>query len=477
LGFVTCAPESLCDALERVARETCSALGGAADETNASAGQSSSSSSRTDASIADAANAVRAAVLRGRDALLALDGDAGGGTVPRRDDGPDDATVRSYGTRAERFSVLGAEASAAPPPPAALARKVRETRELFPEHGEGFLAAALEAFGNDVGETASRLLEGDLPPALAAMDVGADWAAYWAEKNPAPASGDGGGKRRGHDTGTNDAFGTNTNTSVWTNGVSGGVSFARRISEETAAYHKNGDVAYMTRRQKSAYGFENGYDASEAKRHILDLAYDDEYDDSFDELNELAGAVADAGGDAAERRSFGVFGGGVSGGRAGAPGAPGAPGETKKTFWIENGRVYHAARPGATAVSASSVEEASALAAREAAVAGAQVHGLGAGGNRAAFGAAGARPASSLVSHATGGGRGGRGAPPSDLTRPDPRPLPGSSAGPNRRGAGAPAGTRAHKNEHKASLGNHNRKKAAAKKMSKGFGPAPTGGE
>ena len=130
----------------------------------------------------------------------------------------------------------------------------------------------------------------------------------------------------------------------------------------------------MTRRQKSAYGFENGYDASEAKRHILDLAYDDEYDDSFDELNELAGAVADAGDDAAERRPFGVFGGGVFGGRAGG----GAPGETKKTFWIENGRVYHAARPGATAVTASSVEEASALAAREAATVGAQLLGLGA---------------------------------------------------------------------------------------------------
>ena len=481
LGFVTCAPESLCDALERVARETCGALGGAAGLGDASAG-SSSSSSRIEPSIADAANAVRAAVLRGRDALLALDGDEGGGTS--RDAGPD-ANVRAYGTvaHAEQFSI---DASAAPPPPAALARKVREVRELFPEHGEGFLAAALEAFGNDVSETASRLFEGDLPPALAAMDVGADWAAYWAEKNPVP--GDGG--KRDVDSNTNDATMGDTrrmddgsfatDSSVWRNGVSDeSVSFARRVDVKTetrgdAAYHKNGDVAYMTRRQKSAYGFENGYDASEAKRHILDLAYDDEYDDSFDELNELAGAVADAG-DAAERRPFGVFGGGVFGGHTGG----GAPGVTKKTFWIENGRVYHAARPGATAVTASSVEEASALAAREAATVGAQVLGLGAGGNRAAFGAAGARPASS-VSHARGGGRGGRGgrgAPPSDLTRPDPRPPPGSSAGPNRRGAGAPAGTRAHKNEHKASIGNHNRKKAAAKKMSKGFVPAPTGGE
>jgi hypothetical protein len=53
--------------------------------------------------------------------------------------------------------------------------------------------------------------------------------------------------------------------------------------------------------------------------------------------------------------------------------------------------------------------------------------------------------------------------------------VPGSGAGPNRRGAGAPPGTRAHKSEHKASIGNHNRKQQAAKKMSRGFGPASAG--
>ena len=116
------------------------------------------------------------------------------------------------------------------------------------------------------------------------MDVGADWAAYWAEKNPVP--GDGG--KRDVDSNTNDATMGDTrrmddgsfatDSSVWRNGVSDeSVSFARRVDVKTetrgdAAYHKNGDVAYMTRRQKSAYGFENGYDASEAKRHILDLS-------------------------------------------------------------------------------------------------------------------------------------------------------------------------------------------------------------
>ena len=454
LGFVACAPDALCDALERVARETCDAI--------SRRGESSSSA---DGVGADAADAVRAAVLRGRDALLALDRGCD-------DDGAGDEK----------------SASTAPPPPEALASRLREARELFPDRGDGFLAAALECFGDDVNATASALFEGDLPPALAAMDVTTSWPAYWAAKNPAPrARGDGDGLKR------------HTFDRAWS-------ASDPPATKTGAAYHKNGDVAYMTRRQKSAYGLSDGYDAAEAKRRILDLAYEDEYDDSFDELNELAGVGADAGGDATSDRKadvgglFGVFGGGVWGGGELLPSASGSDrdgsraeprfggsfggrngrdGVSKKTFWIENGRVYHAERPGATAVAASSVEEASAMAAREAAASAARVHGLGAGGNRAAFGVIGAASvAPPSVSSARGGGRGGRGgrsgrgAPPSDLTRPDPRPAPGSSAGPNRRGAGAPPGTRAHKSEHKASIGNHNRKQQAARKMSKGFGPA-----
>ena len=471
LGFVTCAPDALCDALERVAEETCGAI--------SRRGPSGESSSSRDAAAA-AADAVRAAVLRGRDALLALDRDG-------------DAGVSGV------FGVSG-DAPAAPPPPAALASRLREARELFPDHGEGFLAAALECFGDDVNATASALFEGGLPPALAAMDVGTTWAAYWAAKHPA-ARGDGdggGGETRARPSGPPETPFRASFPSKDDGRGFARASFSDRPERPDGAYHKNGDVAYMTRRQKSAYGLSDGYDAAEAKRRILDLAYEDEYDDSFDELNELAGAGADAGGDAMDGNAnagglFGVFGGGVWGagdvsvsgsdrpsrlGLGASGGSDARREEAKKTFWIENGRVYHAARPGATAVAASSVEEASAMAARDAAASTARVHGLGAGGNRAAFGAVGTTSASvASAPAARKGGRGGGGAPPSDLTRPDPRPAPGRSAGPNRRGAGAPPGTRAHKSEHKASIGNHDRKKRAAKKMSKAFGPAAAAGE
>jgi hypothetical protein len=56
--------------------------------------------------------------------------------------------------------------------------------ELFPEYGDGYLAAALDAFGGDVNETASRLFEGDLTPALAALDARTSWRSRWAAQNP-----------------------------------------------------------------------------------------------------------------------------------------------------------------------------------------------------------------------------------------------------------------------------------------------------
>ena len=110
-----------------------------------------------------------------------------------------------------------------------------------------------------------------------------------------------------------------------------------------------------------------GYDADAAKRFIADLEYDDEYDDSFDELAEVAkvgaaaGDVSEAGSGGGNNRRGGHDRGGgsypESSGKGGAP----------RTFWIADGRVYHAPKEGATAVTARHVQEASAMAAVDAA--------------------------------------------------------------------------------------------------------------
>ena len=205
-----------------------------------------------------------------------------------------------------------------------------------------------------------------------------------------------------------------------------------------------------------------GYDADAAKRFIADLEYDDEYDDSFDELAEVAkvgaaaGDVSEAGSGGGNNRRGGHDRGGTSvpisgiadGGSRESSGKGGAP----RTFWIADGRVYHAPKEGATAVTARHVQEASAMAAADAAARAAAVHGLGCGRkqSRPRAGRRAVRPA--RRERRTRRGRRGRS-------------RGGGGRVPNRRGSGAPPGTRAHKNEHKATIGNHDRKTQARKKM------------
>mgnify|MGYP006133199175 CR=1 FL=1 len=448
LGFVACEPNALCDALHRAANETCVAICGV----EASDGAFSQGSS-TSGSFASAANAVRVALER---AKVALEHDGG-------------AKEETRGTRVRDTDEPSSSSHLSSTMPAEVKQRVDEARELFPDYGEGFLASALECFDNDVGTLASYLFEGDLPHALVSVDHKQTWSEYWNAKNPTVSSQPSQTKQ--------------TQNSVWRNPPT-------QINENDSLgreYQKNGDTKYMTRHQKSVFGLEQGYDSSLAKKTILNLQYEDEYDDSFDELNELAGVSNESG--ESENIAMGF-------GKQSIWSAPNThtPKNTQsaqqtKQFWIDNGRVYHSARAGATVVMAGSVEEASLIAARDAEVSAAQVYGLGAGGNRARFDAV-AAPFAPVVRGRGGRGRGldmpggrvGRGdgssgqSSSSNLRVPDPRPAPGATTGLNRRGSGAPAGTRAHKNEHKASLGNHNRKQQAQKKVSKGSWPA-NGGE
>ena len=145
-----------------------------------------------------------------------------------------------------------------------------------------------------------------------------------------------------------------------------------------------------------------------------ELEYDDEYDDSFDELAEVAN-VGSAGGGI--RGSAGVVVRGESDNgwrtkvgqrferRLWSPG-----GTRRNDNWIAHGRVYHSKKEGATMIRAGSVEEAAARAARAMKAARREVHGLGAGGNRAAFSRAprrSRRAAAGEEARGFGGKRGG----------------------------------------------------------------------
>ena len=191
-----------------------------------------------------------------------------------------------------------------------------------------------------------------------------------------------------------------------------------------------------------------------------ELEYDDEYDDSFDELAEVANVGSTAG-----EVSEGPPAGGPSGasGRSNAnanarAGGQGQGASANKAYWIADGRVYHSKKEGATRIQAGGVEEAARLAAAQSAASRDEVHGLGAGGNRAAFDARAAPFTPGGGERGPGGGGRGEG-------------VGGAKAGAGV-GGGRGAGGRNNRGggalEHQRKK--HFRKDAAARKMSKGAG-------
>ena len=50
------------------------------------------------------------------------------------------------------------------------ASRIAAIKDLFPDYGEGFLAACLSALGQDPERVINALLEGSLPPQLSALD-------------------------------------------------------------------------------------------------------------------------------------------------------------------------------------------------------------------------------------------------------------------------------------------------------------------
>ena len=452
---------ALADAMDRVANETVPTL-----------------AANAPANVARAAETVSAALAAARETLLR---GASEGTAKKRSD-PDDRSARLERNDAEALATL---------------------RGIFPDRSEAFLARALARFGGDAELAAGRLLEGDF------VDEPGDGPETSDETSKKPDGGGGGGSNRSR------AF--VPPPPLPSSGLGPAGAFVRKKGGfAEAAAMRRGDGGFLLGAEAL-----DGEAREAAKRAILDTEYDDEYDDSYDELAEvrgvaeskpagdeegtsaIAGGVHATGGGgvfAGGRGSAGAGGGtggqrdGDGGGDASSAGfgASGRGGRFKvstSTFWISDGRVYHAPRPGAREVTAPSVEAAAAMAEADKAARADAVHGLGAGGNRAAFDA-GAAPF--VGRGGRGRGRGGGGLGGLGGGREGEGQGQGQGQGhqghqghqgrgqgrgrgqPNRRGSGAPPGTRAHKSEHKATIGNHDRKNQARKKMDRAAPPPPT---
>ena len=343
---------------------------------------------------------------------------------------------------------------------ASMAGKIESLRALFPDqYGDGYLALALDAFGGDPESAAGALLEGDLPAALRGIDPTLTPAAYSAMKmktktkrgaagqtGPAPVAAPAALRGPWASRGGIEAQPASFPSDGATN-VRGG--FIRRKGDHR---DRAGNRTWDLRTTAD--------DRAATLARCAELEYDDEYDDSFDELAEVANVGSTAG-----EVSEGPPAGGPSGasGRSNAnanarAGGQGQGASANKAYWIADGRVYHSKKEGATRIQAGGVEEAARLAAAQSAASRDEVHGLGAGGNRAAFDARAAPFTPGGGERGPGGGGRGEG-------------VGGAKAGAGV-GGGRGAGGRNNRGggalEHQRKK--HFRKDAAARKMSKGAG-------
>ena len=276
---------------------------------------------------------------------------------------------------------------------------------MFPDqYGDGYLALALDAFGGDPESAAGALLEGDLPAALRGIDATFTLAAYRATKT----------KKTKTKTEEGVAGQTGPTPVAAPAALSG--PWASRPRAQPASFPgvSGDDVRGGFIRRKGDNRDRAGYrtwdlrttadDRAATLARCAELEYDDEYDDSFDELAEVAN-VGSTAGEVSEGPPAG------SSGASGRSNVDSTNGDSRgdKAYWIAHGRVYHSKKEGATRIRAGGVEEAARLAAAQLAAARDEVHGLGAGGNRAAFDAR-AAPFTPGGGESGAGGGGGRGA-------------------------------------------------------------------
>ena len=425
---VAVAPGALAAAIDRVVHETAPTLEQAALSANDESG-TDAESSRVRVKCAAATSALTTLLRVMRDPPV----ECVPGGVPGAAAGVSGSGGESFdGDEKEKELVLATE-------------KIEALRGLLPDHGDGYLAAVLDAFDGNPETAAGHVFEGSLPSHLQKMDTKTTLEAYFSKKKktaPVPVSADGKAAALKGTWATRPPVRPNAPQSA------AGVFIRRKGDNRDRAGNRTWDLRMDSADQKTTLALASA------------LEYDDEYDDSFDELAEVKGL-----GSAAGEVSEGIPMVPGSNPRGGATTKEKIGGPPNKSYWISDGKVYHSRKDGATKVQAGSNEEAAAIAARMTAVEKDRVHGLGAGGNRAAFDA-GAAPfvPSKGGRGAGGGGRGGNGGRGGGggggAGGGDRGPPPPSTGGRHNRGGGAA--------DHQRKK--HFRKDAAAKKMSKGMG-------
>ena len=341
-----------------------------------------------------------------------------------------DATQRAQLLAAFAHNAAGPSRATAPAEhDAQLQSRIAAVRDVLPDYGDGFVAACLNALGQDTERVIADLLDGSLPAAVAGLDTRLTLAAYRqaagsSRREQAPRAGL--PKPRVPAPQAAAGYRKHAQRYAW-----------QRDEALELLETRDADVINAARLAAVASECEAGTDVADAEgtgwpRSLQPLGAANEYDDDFDDEDDSQWGVP------APRLASDDDEEADGGATGGEPPVVALSAGSRK-FWLSEGRVYTYAKPGATLVMAASAEAAHAIGAAQAAAERAQIHGLGEGGNRAAPGPAAAPR--------EGGGRGEGG---------------GGEGGPGR---GRSRGSFARKEQNKGAVGNHHRRDRAAAKQ------------
>ncbi|DBB14004.1 hypothetical protein WJX82_002006 [Trebouxia sp. C0006] len=338
----------------------------------------------------------------------------------------------------------------------ALQTYIGQIKEVMPNFGDGFLAAALQHFSYNSERVIHTLLEGDLPPELKGLDP----------QMPLPAAGTTGrGVAQPSSNGK-----TAASEAKWSD-----LAVAAAAADKPSSGSANPSLTAQQAARRSAHkATSKMLDArSEAEKaaqlQFADAAqweYEDEYDDSYDDLAPFGNdGIADAEGDdeggTAHPGPF-TWPGGAKPPGFPTPGRPPAgqqqqqKGSKPSKQWVLDGRIYNYKKEGAVEVRSQAEAQQAVQAAADA------VHGLGRGGN--------VPQALPQAAHAGAPGEGDE----AQGTSRDPQAATRGRGGGQRGGAQRGASNNVqrdhrHKDMHKAAVANHHRKDRALRKQG---GPA-----
>ncbi|KAL0032304.1 hypothetical protein WJX79_003738 [Trebouxia sp. C0005] len=341
----------------------------------------------------------------------------------------------------------------------ALQTYIGQIKEVMPNFGDGFLAAALQHFSCNSEQVIHTLLEGNLPPELKGLDP----------QMPLQAAGT---------TGRGAAQPSSNGRAAASDARWSDLAVAAAAADKPSSGGANPTLTAQQAGRRSAHkATSRMLDArSEAEKaaqlQFADAAqweYEDEYDDSYDDLAPLGNdGLADAEGD--DEGSTAHPGPFTRPGGARPPGfpTPGRPpaeqqqqhqqqkGNKPSKQWVLDGRIYNYKKEGAVEVRSQAEAQQAVRAAADA------IHGLGRGGN--------VPQALPQAAHAGAPGEGDEG----QGTSRDPQAATrgrggGQRGGAQRGGSNNVQRDHRHKDMHKAAVANHHRKDRALRKQG---GPA-----